>query len=65
MCSYPLNNLQNTLIKNSQTSNINDIEQHIYYQKNNYNQIHLIQIIIILTIYYYLFIKIIIYYIHL
>jgi hypothetical protein len=65
MCNYLTNNLQYNLIKNSQTSNINDIELHLYYKKNNYNQIHLFQIIILLTIYYYLFIKIIIYYIHL
>ena len=65
MCNYLHNNLQYNLINNSQTSNITPTEmneQHLYYQKNNYTNIHLLQISILLIIYYYSFIKFIIYY---
>lgn len=61
MCNYLSNNLQYNLINNSQTLNTIN-EQHLYYQKNNYTNIHLLQISILLIIYYYSFIKFIIYY---
>ena len=65
MCNYLSNNLQYNLIKNTQTSNITPTEmneQYLYYEKNNYTNIHLLQISILLIIYYYSFIKFIIYY---
>ena len=65
MCNYLSNNLQYNLIKNTQISNITPTEmneQHPYYKKNNYTYIHLFQISILLIIYYYSFIKFIIYY---
>lgn len=62
MCNYLSNNLQFNLINNSQTSNINDIEQNLYYKKTNYTQTHLLFISILLTIYYYSLIKFIIYF---
>jgi hypothetical protein len=69
MCNYLSNNLQYNLqynlINNSQQLNITPTEmneQHLYYQKNNYTNIYLLQISILLIIYYYSFIKFIIYY---
>lgn len=61
MCNYLFNNLQYNLMNNSQILNTIN-EQHPYYKKKNYTYIHLFQISILLIIYYYSFIKFIIYY---
>ena len=61
MCNYLSNNLQYNLMNNSQILNTIN-EEHLYYKKNNYTYNHLFQISILLIIYYYSFIKFIIYY---